>query len=321
MKKNSFRPFSVLELLIVITIMTILALMIFAIVKGVKDSARTALTESTIKTCKSSMENLYNFAFNEARKNNIEIYQHPLFSKVWPSNKVWTFRDMDLSDLSISSNGLLNMINIGNLGIENRSMLIDEVTYPDANPSKTVNPKKMNTLLDGWGNPILLIRNETPWWVKTKLANEEVVLNVYMDRRKTNVGLYGNHMFKTNSSGKNLYAWNDISFDHIDSNGVNEPSYEIAPGAVGDKVIGALMFGKEAVPYNSNDFDFFSSGKDGKVGNLIPNDMMQDRWDQKVRINLNDVTSPYKFNWIAASASVVDPDSDNIVSFNKYILE
>ena len=293
--------------------MTILALMIFAIVKGVKDGARTVLTESTIKTCKSSMDNLYNFIFNESRKNNIEVFQHPLFKKVWPSNKVWTFRDKDETDLGITSNGLMNMINIGNLGIENKSMLIEDVKY-------TITP--MKTLVDGWGNPICLMRNEIPWWMKNKPVNDDIVETIYKDRKKSNVGLYSYHTFNSNLAGKNLYGWNDAGFSHVDSNGVNEPSYEIAPlGNDVTRTIGALMYGQVAVPYNTNDFDFFSAGKDGKIGNLIPNDMMEDRWTEKVKKDATSLSSEFSFVWKPASASVFDPDTDNIISYNKYILE
>ena len=317
MRKQNKTMFSVLELLIVMTIMAILALMIFVIIKGAKDSARMVLTESTLKTCKSSMENVYNFIFNEARKNNIEVYQHPFFSKVFPSNRAWTFCDKDYSDIGIEANGLMNMINIGNLGVENKSMATQYIEYPgEATPLKT--------LVDGWGNPILLIRNELPWWIKKMKPNDNLIESVYRDRSKSNLGLYAFHLFETDTSNKNFYEWNDGTngFDHIDSKGVKEPSYEVAPEQKsGFRKLGKELYGKIAVPYNTNDFDFFSVGKDGKIGNLIPQDMKQDRYSKKVKVNKNDITSPLSVVWTPASASNVDPDDDNIISFNRYNLE
>lgn len=305
MVRKYCRFFSILELMIVITIMTILALMIFVLSKGVKDSARTTLTESTISTCKTNVENLYNFILNQSRSNSMEVYQHPLFTKVWPSNKVWTFRDKDESDKGITSNGLMNMINIGSLGVENKSIVRGDMKFPDGVTTEA--------LIDGWGNPILLMRNEMPWFIKKLPPGDNVIEKVYQDRTKASMGLYAKYMFKTDTPGKNLYEWNDGGFNHTDSKGVNEPSYEVAPMKA-DSYKMVEIHGKIAVPYNNNDFDFFSVGKDGKIGNLIKNDNKQDRWSE-----VFDKKGSVK--WVATSASSTDPDMDNIITFNRYIVE
>ena len=308
MREQSKKMFSILELLIVITIMTILAIMGFYVTKGVKDGARTTQTESTINSCKVNIENLYNFILNQSRSNSIEVYQHPMFTKIWPSNKVWTFKDKDESDMGINVNGLMNLINIGNLGVENKSITVAELKYPDNSISKT--------LIDGWGFPILLMRNEMPWFVRRMAPGDNVIDKVYRDRTKASMGLYAKYMFKTNDPGKNLYGWNDAGFNHVDSKGVNEPSYEVAPlGTDSYRKLGALMYGKVAVPYNNNDFDFFSAGKDGKIGNLIKSDNKQDRWTEVVN-------KKGSVRWEPVTvSSVTDPDTDNIVTFNRYIVE
>lgn len=305
MKIRSKKLFSALELLIVMAIMAILATMLFVVSKGVKDGAKTIQTQSTIQTAKSSVENLYNYIFNESRYKSMEVYQHPLFSKVWPSNKVWAFRDKDETDRGIKSNGLINMISIGTLGVENKSIIIDKMNFPDG-------VKAVDTLVDGWGFPILLMRNELAWHVKNVLPNESVTEKVYQDRTKTTVGLYARHRFITTGTGLNLYEWNDSSFNHVDSiTKLTEPSYEVAPLGTDDYRL-VRISGKIAVPYNNNDFDFFSPGKDGKIGNLIENDMRQDRW--------SGVDNEAFVSWVPTSASKVDPDMDNIITFNKYFL-
>lgn len=310
MKKQSGYFFSILELLIVISIMTILALMIFVVTRGVKDGAKLVETKSTIHTCKTSIENLYNFVFNQSRTNNIEVYEHPLFSKVWPSNKVWTFRDKDETDKKITSNGLMDMINIGSLGVENKSIVMGEMQFADYTKVGT----GVRTLIDGWGYPILVMRNETPWHIKKLLSTDNPVDKVYKDRAKTTLGFYSKYMFDTSTSNKNLYQWNDGGFNHVDSvTGVSEPSYEVAPmGADGFRKV--QINGQIAVTYNLDDFDFFSPGKDGKIGNLIENDMMQDRWTEMAN-------KKGDLKWKPASAANVDPDADNIVTFNKYYLD
>lgn len=310
MRKQCKKMFSILELLIVITIMSILALSIFVLTKGVKDSAKTVQTEATISTSKTNVENLYNFIFNQSRSKYMEVYQHTLFSKVWSSNKIWTFRDKDEVDNGITSNGLMDMINIGSLGIENSTIVYDELEYNDGTKSKT--------LIDGWGNPIFLMRNEMPWFIKRLGPKESVAEKVYQDRTKASLGLYAKYTFNTNYSGKNLYGWNDIDFNHVDSKGVKGPSYEVAPeGANGMRIVDKdkIMYGKVAVPFNNNDFDFFSVGKDGKVGNLRKNDNMQDRWS-----DIMGKQGGYK--WVPVNiSSTTDPDTDNIVSFQRYLME
>lgn len=305
MEKKLSRLFSILELLIVVTIMTILATMIFVLAKGVKDGARTVQTESTINTAKSSVENLYNFILNQSRSNSIEVYQHPLFTKVWPSNKVWTFRGKDETDKGITSNGLVNMINIGNLGVENKSIVVGDMKFPDGFTG--------DALIDGWGNPILLMRNEMPWFVKKLAPGDNVIEKVYQDRTKTSMGLYAKYMFKTDGAGKNLYQWNDAGFNHVDSKGVNDPSYEVAP-LKSDGYRMVVIQGQIAVPYNNNDFDFFSVGKDGKIGNLIKSDNKQDRWSEVFN-------KKGSVRWVPTTISGNDPDMDNIITFNRYIVE
>jgi hypothetical protein len=113
--------------------------------------------------------------------------------------------------------------------------------------------------------------------------------------------------------GKNLYEWNDTSFNHIDSNMANEPSYEVAPkGADGYRNVN--IEGKIAVPHNVNSFDFFSPGKDGKVGNLISNDNKQDRWSEWINTN-------GEVKWVPTTIYATDPDNDNHFSYNKYNAE
>jgi hypothetical protein len=307
MKKQYSHLFSILELLIVMSVMAILATMIFVVVKGVKDGARMVQTTSTISTCKTSVENLYEYIFNESRKNSMEVYQHPLFAKVWPSNKVWTFRDKDETDKGITSNGLMNMIYLGSLGVENKSIVMGEMQFPDY-----TKPTGVKTLVDGWGFPILLMRNETNWHIKKLNPTDNIVENVYKNREKTSLGFYAKYMFRTDGTNQNLYEWNDGSFNHTDSAGVNEPSYEVAPiKADGFRYV--QINGQKGVTYNVDDFDFFSPGKDGKIGNLIQNDMKQDRWTEVKN-------KAGALNWVPASAAKTDPDMDNIVSFNKYIL-
>lgn len=307
MKPKFKHFFSILELLIVMAIMAILATMIFVVVKGVKDGARLVQTNSTISTCKTSVENLYNYIFNQSRSNSMEVNKHPLFSKVWPSNKVWTFRDKDETDKGITSNGLMNMIHIGSLGAENKSIVMGEMQFPDYTKTNGV-----STLIDGWGFPILVMRNETSWHIKKLNPNDNIIEEVYKKREKSSLGFYSKYMFRTDSTGKNLYEWNDSSFNHIDSLGVNEPSYEVAP-IKADGLRNVQINGLVGVTYNFDDFDFFSPGKDGKIGNLIQNDMKEDRWTEV----MNDAGA---LKWVPASPSKTDPDMDNIVTFNKYIL-
>ncbi len=309
MKIRSKKLFSVLELLIVMAIMAILATMIFVVVKGVKESTRMVQTEATIRTCKTSMENLYNYIYNQSRADSIEVYNHPLFRKVWPSNKVWTFRDKDETDNGITSNGFGNMMSIGNLSANEKISTI-KMKYPDS-------ATPLETLVDGWGYPILVMRNEMPWFVKKLNPNDNVVEKVYKDRTKASLGVYAKYMFRTDGTGQNLFEWNDSGFNHaeidIESKKETIPAYEVAP-LLADTYRFVQIHGKIAVPYNSNDFDFFSPGKDGKIGNLIKDDMKQDRWTEVLN-------KEGALKWVPASASKVDPDSDNVVSFNRYIME
>lgn len=304
MKKHTHSRFSILELIIVIAIMTILSAMIFVLTNATKDASNSIKTNSIINSCKISIEYVNEFIANESRSNSIEIYQHPLFTKVWPSNKVWTFRDKNESDNGFTANGLRDMINIGNLGIENNSIAVAEMKFPDGIITKT--------LVDGWGNPILLMRNQIAWEIKKLNPSDNKTEKVYFDRTKSNLSQYLK-VFNTNLPGLGLYEWNDASFNHLNGSAVLESSYEVAPkGADGYKNV--VINGKIAVPHNTNDFDFFSPGKDGKVGNLIPRDNNQDRWSE-----IKDNTGALK--WIKATIPGTDPDDDNFASFNKFNAE
>lgn len=316
MNKCRVYKFTVIELLFVLAVMLILALLVFVAVKGAKEASRKVMTSATISTCKANVENLYNYIFNESRKKNIAINEHPLFSQIWSSNKVWTFRDASVTDNGITANGLNDIIVKGALTVDNDSIIIQPLKYPGVSDP-------VNTLVDGWGNPILLIRNEIAWWVKKNPPNADVIDTVYKIRTKSTVGLYAYHMFSTTGSGMNMYAWNDSNFDHTDSTGVKDSSYEVAPieKTSGIRLVGNEMYGKASLAYSTNDFDYFSAGSDGKIGNLIPRDLSQDRWNGKEREKANDINSKLLLKWVLATYKITDPDDDNIISFNRYDLQ